>query len=101
MIACGVLPKLRSLLSHPKETVKKEACWAISNITAGNGQQLEEVILGGFIPILLELIRSDRDPHVRKEAAWAVSNAVGSADISQVTSRFFDFISTDKGSAGT
>jgi len=35
------LPCLLHLLSSQKESIKKEACWTISNITAGNRQQIQ------------------------------------------------------------
>ncbi|KAG2726973.1 hypothetical protein I3760_01G138200 [Carya illinoinensis] len=38
----GALPCLLSLLSHNhKKSIKKEACWTISNITAGNREQIQ------------------------------------------------------------
>lgn len=37
----SALPCLHHLLSSPKETIRKEACWTISNITAGNRDQIQ------------------------------------------------------------
>ena len=38
----GALPMLLSLLTHNhKKSIKKEACWTISNITAGNREQVQ------------------------------------------------------------
>lgn len=37
----GALPCLLHLLSSVKESVRKEACWTLSNITAGNRQQIQ------------------------------------------------------------
>lgn len=38
----GALPCLLSLLTHNhKKSIKKEACWTISNITAGNKEQIQ------------------------------------------------------------
>ena len=54
IINCGALPCLLSLLSSPKESIRKEACWTISNITAGNRQQIQvgrgrgEVVMGSL-----------------------------------------------------
>lgn len=45
IINCGVLPCLVNLLSHNhKKSIKKEACWTISNITAGTKEQISAVI---------------------------------------------------------
>ena len=35
VLTCGAMPKLLGLLSSNRKTVQKEACWTISNITAG------------------------------------------------------------------
>ena len=46
IINCGALPCLLNLLttSH-KKSIKKEACWTISNITAGTKEQIQ---VGGW-----------------------------------------------------
>lgn len=41
ILNCSALPCLHHLLSSSKESVRKEACWTISNITAGNRQQIQ------------------------------------------------------------
>jgi importin subunit alpha-2 len=41
VLNCSALPRLLHLLSSPRESVRKEACWTISNITAGNHQQIQ------------------------------------------------------------
>lgn len=42
IIDSGVLPHLYNLLTqNHKKSIKKEACWTISNITAGNKIQIE------------------------------------------------------------
>ncbi len=41
ILNCQVLPCLLHLLSSTKEDIKKESCWTISNITAGNRQQIQ------------------------------------------------------------
>ena len=41
MLDLDVLKHLKVLLSSPKETIRKEACWTISNITAGNVSQIQ------------------------------------------------------------
>ena len=74
IINCGALPALLSLLSSPKDGIRKEACWTISNITAGNSTQIQAVIDANIIPPLINLL-SHGDFKTRKEACWAVSNA--------------------------
>ncbi|CAI9109335.1 OLC1v1009139C1 [Oldenlandia corymbosa var. corymbosa] len=43
--------------------LKKEACWTISNITAGNKEQIQEA---------------------KKEAAWALSNPISGGTLEQI-----------------
>lgn len=44
ILNCSALPSLLHLLGSAKESVRKEACWTISNITAGNRQQIQVII---------------------------------------------------------
>jgi len=41
ILNCSALPCLLHLLASPKESIRKEASWTISNITAGNRQQIQ------------------------------------------------------------
>lgn len=41
ILNCSALPCLLHLLNSPREPVCKEVCWTISNITAGNPQQIQ------------------------------------------------------------
>ena len=45
VINCSVLPSLITILATPHENLRKEACWAISNITAGNRVQIQVYVL--------------------------------------------------------
>lgn len=74
VIASGALPALLSLLSSPKEGIRKEACWTISNITAGSPPQIQAVIDANIIPPLINILQH-ADFKTRKEACWAISNA--------------------------
>ena len=41
ILNCNALPNLLHLLGNVRETVRKETCWTISNITAGSKQQIQ------------------------------------------------------------
>lgn len=41
ILNCSALPSLLHLLSNSRESIRKEACWTISNITAGNRAQIQ------------------------------------------------------------
>lgn len=61
IINCGALPCLLNLLqtSH-KKSIKKEACWTISNITAGTKDQIQAVIDSHILPPLVQVRRTLR-----------------------------------------
>ena len=71
---CGVLNALLQLLNSPKETIRKETCWTISNITAGNAEQIKSVIDANLIAPLIDIL-SRGDFKTKREACWAISNA--------------------------
>ncbi|KAF8401388.1 hypothetical protein HHK36_012326 [Tetracentron sinense] len=53
------LPCLLNLLTHNhKKSIKKEACWTISNITAGNKDQIQAVIAADIIAPLVHLLQT-------------------------------------------
>lgn len=41
VLYCSVLPYLLRFLVSPNETMRKETCWIISNITAGVESQIQ------------------------------------------------------------
>jgi len=69
VLECNILTPLLALLNSSKKGIKKEACWAISNITAGSKTQIQTVIDGDIIPTLVRLL-GDGEYDVKKEAAW-------------------------------
>ncbi|CAG2183328.1 unnamed protein product, partial [Oppiella nova] len=71
-------------LSHPKEKINKEAVWFLSNITAGNQQQVQAVIDAGLIPLVVHHL-SKSEFLTQREAAWAVSNMTISGNKQQIS----------------
>ncbi len=80
IVDCGVLRHMHKLLETGKESVKKEACWTLSNITAGTAEQIQAVIDEDLFPAIVQLL--DKATFMtKKEAAWAVANvSSGKAD---------------------
>jgi len=70
----SALPYLKKLLLDNNKAIRKEACWGISNITAGTANQIQMVIDAEIIPIVVGLMKS-AEFEIRKEAAWTLSNA--------------------------
>ncbi len=77
------LPSFVWLLDHPDLEIRKEVCWAISNITAGTTEQIQAVIDSAIFPKVLEQLRSE-EFKLQKEAAWTVANAVSGGTSDQV-----------------
>jgi hypothetical protein len=71
------------LLSHAKKGIRKESCWTISNVTAGNREQIQEVINNGLFPPVIHLLAT-ADFDIKKEAAWAISNATSGGSPQQI-----------------
>lgn len=57
--------------------------WFLSNITAGNQNQVQAVLDAGLMPMIINLLDKG-DFHTQKEAAWAVSNVTISGRPDQV-----------------
>ena len=98
----GALEHFPSLLNHAKEKINKvgtislhsqeshlsscvvqEAVWFLSNITAGNQQQVQSVIEHGLVPMVITHL-SRGEFQTQKEAAWAISNLTISGNKTQV-----------------
>lgn len=63
--------------------VGQEAVWFLSNITAGNKQQVQAVIDAGLIPMIITQLTKG-EFQTQKEAAWAISNLTISGSKQQV-----------------
>uniref|UniRef100_A0A8C7VP89 Importin subunit alpha n=1 Tax=Oncorhynchus mykiss TaxID=8022 RepID=A0A8C7VP89_ONCMY len=110
VIDSGVVPFLVPLLSHqevkvqgcygdritatsvvmshvhsqmPRDRLVREAVWFLSNITAGNQQQVQAVIDAGLLPMIIHQLAKG-DFGTQKEAAWAISNLTISGRKDQV-----------------
>ncbi|CAL9777394.1 unnamed protein product [Musa acuminata subsp. burmannicoides] len=84
VIEKGALPCLFQLLTQShKKSIKKEACWTISNITAGNRAQIQAVIDANIISPLVHLLQH-AEFDIKKEAAWAISNATSGSSNEQI-----------------
>lgn len=82
LLDAGLLNFLSPLISE-KNSSRKEAIWCLSNITAGNRQQVLTVFSH---PISRELMKTmnDCDLEIRREAVWAASNAFHTMERAEV-----------------
>ncbi|MBA0742532.1 hypothetical protein Gogos_015581 [Gossypium gossypioides] len=78
------LPWFLNLLTNNFEyTIKKKICWTISNITAGNKEQIQAVVEVNIIAPLVHLLQN-AEFDIKKEAAWAIKNATSMKTISYI-----------------
>jgi hypothetical protein len=84
VIDAGLVPRLHYLLLHaPNETVLKETCLILSNVTAGPPSQIESVLSqDGLVERLILILAGGNEEigifsdKVRREVCWALGNAV-------------------------
>ncbi|KAK2640334.1 hypothetical protein Ddye_028129 [Dipteronia dyeriana] len=86
----GFLSYLHNFLEHSNRIIRKETCWIISNITAGNRHQIQAVIDCKIIDRLVDIAETLDDLEIKKEAVWAMSNAVLGGSRKQIQSRELD-----------
>jgi hypothetical protein len=76
----GVLSLLDRYLFHSNASIRREAAWCISNITAGTINQIMAVVEAGLVQRLAELVK-DPINDIAREATWAIANCVSGADL--------------------
>merc|ERR1712118_182548 len=78
ILSCGALNHLPHFLHSKKSSLVKEACWLLSNVTAGTPDQIQAVIDVGLLSRVVELCLGGSSHMIRKEAFWTIANlAVG------------------------
>lgn len=84
ILNCKGLASLNHLTKSVNSQIRKDACWAISNITAGTTLQIQEVIDSNIFPEILKIIKNDQDNQVKKEAIWIFGNALSCGSNAQI-----------------
>lgn len=76
------------LLASTDDTVRKNICWALGNIAAGNSAECIQVIIDSNIaPLLINILTShDVSSAMKREACWAICNMLSGehATLSQI-----------------
>ncbi|PPD97385.1 hypothetical protein GOBAR_DD05598 [Gossypium barbadense] len=79
VISHQALPCLVNLLTNNYEKrIKNVACWTISNITAGNEEQIQ-VVIEPWVHLL-----QNAEFDIKKQAAWAIKNATSGGTHDQI-----------------
>ena len=73
----NVLPGLFKLLTHPKQRIRKDVCWALSNVAAGTSNQVCSLLEYDYPQGIKALLQATQEGEweVRKEAAIVLLNA--------------------------
>lgn len=73
--ADGALSGIIQVIGHPKKNIRKEACWLLSNIAAGNKTQISQLVnTPGLVISVLNQLSESSEWDVRKEASWVICN---------------------------
>lgn len=74
VLDAGALIYMPALLRNAKKNVRKETCWLLSNIAAGNPNQISTLThTKQLLPLVIGQMAAG-EYEVRREAAWVVSN---------------------------
>jgi importin subunit alpha-1 len=83
-LEAGALKFLSPLLCHAKPNVRREACWAISNVAAGTSAQIDLLMAQpGLMGNVLTQLQSG-GWNIKKEAAWVISNIASTGNPAHV-----------------
>ncbi|KAL4499889.1 hypothetical protein ABPG72_015238 [Tetrahymena utriculariae] len=76
---------LNRFLEHPKESIRKDVCWLISNLSAGNPSQIEVFLNKNMLQTLIQRLNTEQSINVKKEILFALSNSTAQATKEQIS----------------
>ncbi len=77
----GVLDKFDSLLMNTNVKIIKETLWSLSNLAAGNSENISRLFANDrIVSKLAVLINNNYNIDIKKEALWVVTNALNCCD---------------------
>ena len=76
ILSLNTISTILDLLSHQKSTIRKEACFFLSNIAAGEPAQIQKMFEhADLIPAIQQIIFNDENI-VKIEALWVITNSL-------------------------
>jgi len=79
----NILNPLKNLLSNKNLSIRKETCWVLSNIAAGNTTQVQQLINNKQIILKLVQISIEDEISAKREALWVLSNIADASNKDQ------------------
>jgi hypothetical protein len=80
-VLCAIL---RAQVHNTLSETKKEILWALSNIAAGDDQQINALLQAGVFDLISDYIAMD-DQRIREEGQWTILNALQGASPADLT----------------
>eukprot|EP01017_Pseudomicrothorax_dubius_P005933 TRINITY_DN1160_c0_g5_i1.p1 TRINITY_DN1160_c0_g5~~TRINITY_DN1160_c0_g5_i1.p1 ORF type:complete len:230 (+),score=50.96 TRINITY_DN1160_c0_g5_i1:80-691(+) len=90
-----LLNKIPALLEDSNGDIRREACWLVSNIFAGEVEEIEAVIKTSIVPKMMDMLSQD-SYDIRKEILLALENFAQNGSYSQVLQATTDWAILEK-----
>lgn len=90
VIDTGIVPRILEWTQrYDFSQLQYEACWVLTNISAGNSSQTQSIIEKGAVFLLIKMLSSSNET-VRDQAVWALGNIAGDSSTSRDMIIHFD-----------
>jgi importin subunit alpha-6/7 len=84
LLRLDVLKLIEGLLEHEKKSIRREACWILSNICAGSKRQIAQVLARPTLLYRVALLFTSDHNDVKKEVCYVFANMCHLGDVKAV-----------------